>query len=125
MIETTTIHLSTIDRESVRALVASELGYQKQAMAEGQNVHQVVLDRQDVMHAYMATLDEATLEKFMTFYEQEMTASTQTLLDEAAALNAATANRQIQTATDSANVGVWISLIAFFAFIFFIIQLLR
>jgi hypothetical protein len=125
MTEQTPIHLLDINRESVRALVTSETAIRKQAMAEGKNVHQVGLDRQDILHAYMATLDAANLEKFITLYEQEMAASTQTLLDEAAALNATTANLQAQAATDSANVGVWISLIAFFAFVIFMIRLLK
>jgi hypothetical protein len=87
------------------------------------NVHQVALDRQDQIHAYMATLDEADLEKFSALYGEEMRASTQSSLDDAARLNANTAAQQIQNITQVTQLGTWISIVVFFIILITIISI--
>ena len=55
------VFLEIIDRESVRNLVSGDSAYLKQAMAEGKNIHQVTLDRQDQVNNFMMKLCEADL----------------------------------------------------------------
>jgi hypothetical protein len=111
------VSLDHISRESVRALVASDSTYVLQAHAAGRNVHQVSLDRQDQINAYMATLSEDDLQRFLTLYLEEMNASTRAALDTTAALNASTAEKQMQTAMQASQFGVCIALIVFFVFL--------
>lgn len=74
-VERPRIALSTITRESVRALVETESEHLRKAVANGRNRYQVRLDQHDQIVAFMATLNPPDLERFSTFYEQETAAA--------------------------------------------------
>jgi hypothetical protein len=74
-VERPRIALTTITRESVRALVESESEHLRKAVANGRNRYQVRLDQHDQIVAFMATLNPPDLERFSTFYEQEAAAA--------------------------------------------------
>jgi hypothetical protein len=119
------IHLSTIDRPSVRAMVATESAYKRQAMEAGENIHQTALDRLDKLNEYMATLSAEDLEKFITLYEQEMTAVTKALDDEVLALNAQTLNQHVQTSAGASQVATWVMIVSFFIFLIVTISMFK
>ncbi len=108
------IHLAIIDRENVRRMVEEDSEYLKWAAAYKKNIHQVGLDRQDQVNAYMAGLSSTDLDKFIKLYEEEMRASTQAVLDNIAAINAGASAKLMQNATQASQVATWISLIMFF-----------
>ena len=74
-VERPRIALSTVTRESVRALVEAESEHLRKAVANGRNRYQVRLDQHDQIVAFMATLNPPDLERFSTFYEQEAAAA--------------------------------------------------
>lgn len=119
------IQLETIDRTSVRALVAEDKEYLLRAIAAGENAHHVSLDRQDQIDAFAASLNEDDKAEFYRLYLEELNASTQASLDATAAMNAQTAEIHIQNAQAASNVATWISLIGFFGFLFFMIKMFK
>lgn len=119
------INFPNLDRASVREFVANELEYRRQVAAEGVNAHQVDLDRQDQITAKMALLSEADQAKFLELYTQEMGAVTNALLEQAAAINANTMGQHVQAANNAAQMSTWISIIAFFAFVIFMIRMFK
>lgn len=108
------VFLAVIDRQNVRNLISSDSEYLKLAIAEGKNIHQVTLDRQDQVNNFMASLGEADLELFTKFYLEEMGASTQMALDEAAAINKNTSEQLMKNAVQQSQVSTIISIVIFF-----------
>jgi hypothetical protein len=119
------VYFPVIDRAAVRAFVASENEFQQQALQDGKNIHQVALDRQDDLHAYMATLSPEDLEKFSCLYQQEMAAATQAILDRTAAVSMQNANRHVEAAVGASQVATWASIISFFVFLIILISLFK
>lgn len=119
------LHLSQIDRPTVRRLVEEYTLAAQEAGARGENIHQWSLDQQDKVTQYASTLGESDANLFWTLYGEEMLASTNTMNDKAAALNAQATQAHLQTAQDASNVARWISIIAFFAFVIFMINILK
>ena len=111
------VFLAIIDRESVRNLVSGDSEYLKLAMAEGKNIHQVTLDRQDQMNNFMMKLCEADLELFTTLYVEEMGASTKMALDEVAAINKNTTEQLMKNAVQQSQASTIISIVIFFVFL--------
>lgn len=119
------VFLATIDRESVRRLVSEDSEYLKSAMADGRNIHQVTLDRQDQIQEYMASLCDADLQTFIKLYEEEMSASTKAILDKTAAINANTSAQLMQNATHASQVATWISIAMFFVVLISVISIFK
>lgn len=119
------LHLSQIDRPTVRRLVEEYTRAAQDAGARGENIHQWSLDQQDKVTQYASTLSEPDATLFWTLYGEEMLASANTMNDKTAALNAQTAQIHIQTAQDASNVATWISIAAFFGFVIFMINMFK
>ena len=119
------LHLDQIDRPTVRRLVEEYTLAAQEAGARGENIHQWSLDQQDKVTQYASTLSEPDATLFWTLYGEEMSASANTMNDKTAALNAQAAQINIQTAQDASNVATWISIIAFFAFVIFLINMFK
>jgi hypothetical protein len=73
----------------------------------------------------MATLSPEDLEKFITLYEQEMTAVTKALDDEVLALNAQTLNQHVQTSAGASQVATWVMIVSFFIFLIVTISMFK
>ena len=119
------VFLATIDRESVRQLVNGDSEYLSAALEDGKNIHQVTLDRQDQVHAYMASLCDADLQAFTKLYEEEMGASTRSILDKTASINANTNAQLMQNATQASQVATWISIAMFFIVLISVISIFK
>ena len=119
------VFLEIIDRESVRNLVSGDSAYLKQAMAEGKNIHQVTLDRQDQMNNFMMKLCEADLELFTKLYVEEMGASTKIALDEVAAINQNTSEQLMKNAVQQSQASTIISIVIFFVFLISAISIFK
>ena len=119
------VFLEIIDRESVRNLVSGDSAYLKQAMAEGKNIHQVTLDRQDQVNNFMMKLCEADLELFTKLYVEEMGASTKIALDEVAAINQNTSEQLMKNAVQQSQASTIISIVIFFVFLISAISIFK
>jgi hypothetical protein len=119
------LHLDQIDRPTVRRLVEEYTLAAQEAGARGENIHQWSLDQQDKVTQYASTLSEPDATLFWTLYGEEMSASANTMNDKTAALNAQAAQIHIQAAQNASNVATWISIIAFFAFVIFMINMFK
>ena len=97
----------------------------KEAGARGENIHQWGLDQQDKVAEYASTLSEPDANLFWTLYGEEMQAAANAINDQTAAMNAQSAQIHLQAVQDSSNVATWVSIIAFFAFIIFMINLFK
>lgn len=119
------IQLEAIDRPSVRKLVEEDNAYLRATASDGQNIHQISLDRNDQVQTYMQTLSESDLALFIKLYEEEMNAMTQAMLQETAEINAKTAQQHIQNAQSASNIATWISLIVFFIVLISFIKMMK
>lgn len=119
------LHLDQIDRPTVRRLVEEYTLAAEKAGARGANIHQWGLDQQDKVTQFASTLSEPDANLFWTLYGEEMLASASAISDKTAALNAHATQIHLQTAKDASNVATWISIAAFFAFVIFMISMLK
>jgi len=119
------IYLSQIDRPTVRRLVEEYTLAAQEARTRGENIHQWGLDQQDKVTQYASTLSEPDAILFWTLYGEEMQATANAINDQTAALNAQATHTHLQAAQDASNVATWISIIAFFAFVIFMINMFK
>lgn len=119
------IHLDTIDRSSVRALVASEGEYLAAVAATGGNVHQVALDRQDEISKFATGLPAEDIGNFYALYNEEIAAAARASSDRVLANSAAETAKLVQRAQDAGNFSTWVSIAAFFIILITAIQMFR
>lgn len=119
------LHLSQIDRPTVRRLVEEYTLAAQEAGARGENIHQWGLDQQDKVTQYASTLSEPDATLFWTLYGEEMLASANTINDKTAALNAQATQIHLQTAQDASKVATWISIAIFVGFVIFMINMFK
>lgn len=122
---TTPIHLPAIDRQSVRALVASDAAELLGVATIGGNVHQGALDQQDRIQQFAAGLNESDALKFNELYQQELIASASAAKDKLADKHAQANAQLLQSAQNASNVSIWISIIVFFIILIGAIRMLR
>lgn len=114
-----------INRQSVRAFVGEYTSRLQVASQGGENVHQLALDQQDMVDAMTAEWTEEDRLLFSQLYIEELNAYTNGINDKTLQINAQTAEIHIQAAQNASNVATWISLIIFFAFLIFMINLFK
>lgn len=117
-----------VTRPNVRQIAAEHHTILGIVAASGGNIHQVALDQQDRLLAFMSTLSEPDAAVFSKLYTEELDALTAGQQAETARINAQVIAEQsvaIKTAQQSSQVGIWISLIVFFAFLIFMIKLMK
>jgi hypothetical protein len=108
----TPVALPSIDRSSVRALVEEDSAHMRLAHRAGVNAHQVALDRTDQINAFAASLSEPDRAVFLKLYQEEMGASSRSMMDQAKKLNAQTAAKSIKQITRAAQVSRALTIIA-------------
>ena len=114
-----------INRQSVREFVGEYTARLQEASQAGENVHQLALDQQDTVDRMTAGWAEDDRLLFSRLYIEELDAYTNGVNDKVMQINAQTTEIHIKAAQDASNVATWISLIVFFGFIIFMINLMK
>lgn len=119
------VHLSHIDRQSVRSLVESEGKYLAAIALAGGNVHQVALDRQDEIAKFATALPAEDTIRFYDLYNEEVAAAARASSDRALAQSTAETAKLVQRAQDSSNFATWISIAVFFIILITAIRMFK